>query len=218
MTTARYLRLHLEGVYKCIFRLFSFIYPYTIHRKLILVRDFFYSLWLQGAIKQAGHGTIIHYPATIRGGKNITIGNMTAIWKNSVLTTWQHYEGMRLNPSLSIGDECDFGEYIHISCANSITIGNGVLTGRWVTICDNSHGQTSYEQMQLPPTKRPLNTKGAIIIGNNVWIGDKATILDGVNIGQGAVIAANSVVTKDVPPYSVAAGAPAIIIKKNEAS
>jgi acetyltransferase-like isoleucine patch superfamily enzyme len=63
-----------------------------------------------------------------------------------------------------------------------------------------------------------LHTKGAITIGNNVWIGDKATILDGVTIGEGAVIAANSVVTKDVPPYCVAAGVPAIIIKKNEAS
>lgn len=218
MTTARYLRLHLEGVFKCIFRLLAFIYPYTIHRKLILARDFFYSLWLQGTIQQAGHGTVIHYPATIRGGKNISIGNMTAIWKNSVLTTWQHFEGKTLNPSLTIGDDCDFGEYLHISCANSITIGNGVLTGRWVTICDNAHGQTSYEQLRLPPTQRPLHTKGAITIGNNVWIGDKATILDGVTIGEGAVIAANSVVTKDVPPYCVAAGVPAIIIKKNEAS
>ena len=52
-----------------------------------------------------------------------------------------------------------------------------------------------------------------IIIGNDVWIGTRATIMDGVNIGHGAVIAANAVVTKDVPPYAVVAGVPARIIK-----
>ncbi len=51
------------------------------------------------------------------------------------------------------------------------------------------------------------------MIGDNVWIGDKATILAGVKIGECAVIAANAVVTKDIPPYSVAAGNPAKIIK-----
>ena len=62
---------------------------------------------------------------------------------------------------------------------------------------------------------RPVVSKGSVIIGNNVWIGDKATILPNVTIGDGAVIAANSVVTKDVPAYSVVAGNPAKVIKEN---
>lgn len=53
-----------------------------------------------------------------------------------------------------------------------------------------------------------------MIIGNNVWIGDKATILPNVSIGNGAIIAANSVVTKDVPEYCIVAGNPAKIIKQ----
>ena len=69
------------------------------------------------------------------------------------------------------------------------------------------------ENLKLPPLERNLNSIGKIIIGNNVWIGDKVTILANVTIGQGAVIAANSVITKSVPPYSVAAGNPAKIIK-----
>lgn len=52
-----------------------------------------------------------------------------------------------------------------------------------------------------------------MIIGNNVWIGEKATILPGVHIGDSVVIAANSVVTKDIPSFSVAAGVPAQIVK-----
>lgn len=65
----------------------------------------------------------------------------------------------------------------------------------------------------LPPLFRPLFSKGPVIIGKNVWIGDKATILPGVTIGDGSIIGANSVVTKDVPAYSVVAGNPAKIIK-----
>lgn len=59
-----------------------------------------------------------------------------------------------------------------------------------------------------------VTSKGPVIIGSNVWFGDKATILPNVTIGDGAVIAANSVVTKDVPAYSVVAGNPAKIIKQ----
>ena len=66
----------------------------------------------------------------------------------------------------------------------------------------------------LPPQKRPLYSKGAVFIGDNVWIGDKATILPGVKIGEGAVVAANAVVTKDVPAYSMVAGNPAKVIKQ----
>lgn len=61
---------------------------------------------------------------------------------------------------------------------------------------------------------RPLYSRGPVIIGDNVWIGDKATILPGVTVGEGAVIAANAVITKDVPAFSMVAGNPAIIIKQ----
>jgi virginiamycin A acetyltransferase len=57
-------------------------------------------------------------------------------------------------------------------------------------------------------------TKGSIVIGNNVWIGDNVIILSGVQVGDGAVIGAGSIVTKDIPPYAIAAGNPAKVIKK----
>ena len=68
-----------------------------------------------------------------------------------------------------------------------------------MTITDNSHGQTDEKTLNTPPGKRPLVSKSdGVIIGNNVWIGEKATILPGVHIGDSVVIAANSVVTKDI--------------------
>ena len=68
--------------------------------------------------------------------------------------------------------------------------------------------------MCIPPNERPIISKGKIKIGDNVWIGEKVTILAAVTIGEGAVIAANSVVTKNVAPYTVVAGVPAKVISK----
>lgn len=116
-------------------------------------------------------------------------------------------------PFLKIGSHCSFGAFNHITCANKVVIGDYCLTGKWVTITDNSHGETDSDSLHLPPSKRPVTSKGAVVIGNNVWIGDKATILPGVTIGDGAVIAANAVVTKNVQAYSVVGGNPAKILK-----
>lgn len=132
-------------------------------------------------------------------------------------TSWERYiteeNGIKkeqcFNPKLIIGNHCNFGAFNHITCINKIVIGDGVLTGKWVTITDNSHGTTSMECLQIRPANRKLISKGP----KNVWVGDKVTILPGVTIGEGAVVAANAVVTKDVLAYCVVAGNPAKIIK-----
>ena len=58
-----------------------------------------------------------------------------------------------------------------------------------------------------------LSQKGPVVIGNNVWLADKVSVMPGVTIGDGAIVAANAVVTKDVPPYALVAGIPAKVIK-----
>jgi acetyltransferase-like isoleucine patch superfamily enzyme len=82
-----------------------------------------------------------------------------------------------------------------------------------VTITDNSHGSSDEIYQGVPPVKRKLYTKGPVEIGNNVWIGDKATILPGVTIGDNCIVAANAVVTKSIPENSIVAGNPAKVIK-----
>ena len=138
-----------------------------------------------------------------------------AFWK-----AWENIENSNRRtgnlPSVIIGDNVSLGEYCHITAIESVKIGNNLLTGRFVTITDNSHGLTDLKSLKLPPSKRPIVSKGAVTIKDNVWIGDKVTILPGVTIGEGAVIAANSVVTKDVPPYSVVGGIPAKILHINK--
>lgn len=151
---------------------------------------------------------------TIFGGKYISIGEYTHFDKECVLTAYDHtLDGSTFLPEIQIGAGCNFGAWNHITAINRIEIGDNVLTGKWVTITDNSHGSTDSEMLQTPPLMRTVISKGAVVIGKNVWIGDKATVLPGVTIGEGAVIAANSVVTKDVAAYSVVAGNPAREVK-----
>jgi len=123
------------------------------------------------------------------------------------------YPNAGLHPQLEIGDNVSLGEYSHITCARKVVIGNGVLTGRFVLITDNSHGSSLTEEIIRPPLARPIHSNGAVIIHDNVWIGDKATILPNVIVGEGAIVAANAVVTKDVPAYTVVAGCPAKVVK-----
>lgn len=149
----------------------------------------------------------------IYGAKYFIIGEKSSFGRYAVLTAWDSYDNDSFSPQVSIGENCSFGDYLHLTCINKITIGNNVLTGRWVTITDNGHGITDSPSLHEPPIHRHLYSKGPVIIGNNVWIGDKATILPGVTIGDGVVVAANSVVTKDIPSFSVTAGNPAKIIK-----
>lgn len=96
-----------------------------------------------------------------------------------------------------------------IACENSITIGNGATIGRFVSIYDSDFHKLYDKQGKL------MNPSAPIVIGDHVWIGVGAIILKGVTIGNGAVVAAGSVVTRDVPPECIVAGNPAKVVKEN---
>lgn len=162
-----------------------------------------------------GGGSFVRpYPDLLVGTKFITIGNNTLIGKHVQLTAWSSHNGENYDVSITIGSNCQIGSYNHITSANSITIGDGVLTGKFVTITDNSHGNPGdFSDCDISPIKRSVFSKGPVVIEDNVWIGDKATILPNVRLGRCSIVGANSVVTKDVPPYSIVAGNPARVIK-----
>ena len=181
--------------------MFSYKTRENIKKIFILIRSY----WLQPQFKDCGKSSRFESIGRIVGAKAIKIGNRVHFSEGFYLTVWLN---ISKNAQLLIGDDCHFGAYNHITCTNKIIIGDNLLTGKWVTITDNSHGETDIDTLAIPPSKRDVVSKGPIIIGDNVWIGDKATILPGVTIGKGAVIAANSVVTKDVDPYSVVGGIP----------
>jgi acetyltransferase-like isoleucine patch superfamily enzyme len=105
-----------------------------------------------------------------------------------------------LPSNLEVGSGVSIGTYVHMWCYGGIRIGDRVLIGSHAAITSVTH---DYDQQALPPVNKP------VIIEDDVWIGTHAIILPGVTLGKGSVIGANSVVTKDVEPYSIVIGSPA---------
>lgn len=175
---------------------------------------FLYSQFLSKRFRFCGASVHFEKIYLLVGGKYISIGKNSSIQRGCYLTAWDQYKDQRFLPEIVIGNNVNIGAFNHITAINKIVIGDGCLTGKWVTITDNSHGDAhSKDCFEKMPSERELTSKGEVIIKNNVWIGDKATILPGVTVGENCVIGANSVVTNDVPPFSVVVGNPAKVIR-----
>jgi acetyltransferase-like isoleucine patch superfamily enzyme len=132
---------------------------------------------------------------------------------NLRIEAWDAYQNQTFTPDIYIGNNVCMNTDVHIGCINKIHIGNNVLIASKVYISDHSHGEISLAALDLPPINRPLISKGAVIIEDNVWVGENVSILPGVTIGRNSIIGANSVVSKNIPQNVVAAGIPAKIIK-----
>lgn len=186
------------------------LYSVNLFQKIDLLKRKIRAKWIQSLLRNHGQVRYVGKIGMIHGLNFISVGKGTSFGDFIYLTAWD----MKSNPLLSIGSNCQFGAFNHITCSNRIVIGNNCLTGKWITITDNSHGSTTIYELMKSPLSREVISKGPIIIGNNVWLGDKVTILPNVKIGDGVIIAANSVITHDIPDYCVAAGNPAKIIKQ----
>jgi acetyltransferase-like isoleucine patch superfamily enzyme len=196
-------------------KLYSYIFPQYIQNKLKATKQLFFSGYKSRIFQTFGKNVSLGRNTTYIGEKYISIGDNTSIGDNGRLTAYGYYEKTKqhFTPLLTIGNNCNIGEQSHITAINCIMIGNNVLTGPRVLITDNAHGDSLFKLLDTAPTERFLYSKGKVVIEDNVWIAEGAMIMPGVRIGKGSIIAANSVVTKDIPPYSVAAGTPAKIIK-----
>lgn len=179
---------------------------------------YLYSRIINRKFKHLGSNHDIARDISINGPQYISIGNYFSIGKRCYLQVWDSYNGISLqnDPNLYIGDHVSIMCDCQISCSNMISIGDGVLLGNNVFITDNFHGDSSIENLKIPPLERKLISKGPVIIGDNVWIGRNVCIMPGVSIGTGSIIGANAVVTKNIPEYSIAAGVPAKVIRKND--
>ncbi len=135
-------------------------------------------------------------------GDRCTVGRFASIRPSNVL----------LGPpgeGLKMGDNSNIGPYSFIGCSGFIEIGNRVMMGPRVNLLAENHnfGRTDI------PIKAQGVTRSCIVIGDDCWLGASCSILAGVTIGQGSIVAAGAVVTRDVPPFSIVGGVPARIIK-----
>ena len=191
----------------------SYVVPSVIKKGIDSTIDKIYTGYIRRRFSSFGLSVIKWKPLLLAGERYISIGDGTVIDKNIQLTAWNINNKP---PQITIGNNCLIRANCHITSASRITIGDNLLTGTNVLITDNSHGGTDADSLQIPPIERPIITKGPITIGNNVWLGNNVCVMPGVTIGDGVIVGANSVVTQDIPAFTVAAGVPAKVIKQNK--
>lgn len=161
-----------------------------------------------------GEDIRFYKPISILNPQYFEIGNNFKMDYFGIFEAWDKHGKSYFSPRIKIGNNVSFGKNCHVGCINEIEIDDNVLFGSNVLIIDHDHGRSFPEDLECPPNERKLYSKGKIHIGKNVWVGEKATILGGVNIGNQCIIGANTVVTKDIPSNCVVCGNPAKIIKR----
>jgi lipopolysaccharide O-acetyltransferase len=108
-------------------------------------------------------------------------------------------------------------DYVHIGAINSVKIGNNVLIASKVFISDHNHGFYGLNDRHDSPLSVPKDRElsfSSVVIEDNVWLGEFVAVLPGVTIGKGSIIGSMSVVSKNIPEFSIAVGSPAKVIKK----
>ncbi|MCL4262481.1 MAG: acyltransferase [Anaerolineae bacterium] len=195
------------------------------YRVCMMIRGSWCGLWL----RQNKGKLFVGSGVTLRHPQNISIGH-SVIFEDYVTIDALSYNGVVLGDNvtiarfstiqctgviraigvgLRIGNNSAVGAYSFIGAQGGIEIGDNVIMGPRVNLHAENH---IYEDLGLP-IRLQGETRQGIIVEDDCWIGSGTIILDGVHIKQGCVIAAGSVVTKDIPAYSVVAGVPARIIK-----
>jgi len=110
--------------------------------------------------------------------------------------------GIKIGNHSSIGEKCKL--------YGTITLGNDVMMGEEVIMMTINH---KFSRIDIPMDQQGFQEEEIIVVGDDVWIGSRSIILPGVNIGHGSIIAAGSIVTKNVPAYAIVGGNPARIIR-----
>ena len=159
------------------------------------------------SMQSFGPESIIVSPMSIDGSENIRIGSRVFVAYKTWLAAVPHTG--ETTCLLELQDGVTIGHFNHIYATKKIILERNVLTADRVYISDNLHG---YEDISIPIKDQPIIQHGEVVIGEGSWLGENVCVL-GAKIGKHCVIGANSVVTKDIPDYSVAVGAPAKVIK-----
>lgn len=207
----------LKSILSFIGLFLSYVWPLSVNVRFQQILNAIYTGYLRKSFGYLGKDTYFTYKSSFIHGMNyMRIGDDSFFGRGIRLTATYRPADREEKPQLVIGNGCNFGERNHITAFNRITIGDNLLTGINVLITDNAHGTFDLQELNTSPIKRKLFSKGPVVIDDNVWIGSNSCIMPGVTIGRGAIIGANAVVTKDVPPYCVATGNPARVVKQFE--
>lgn len=137
----------------------------------------------------------------VQFGDNVSIGAFSRVIVSASMNN--------MGEQIKIGNNVGIGEFAYLGGAGGLEIGDECIAGQYLSCHPENH---NYENPHISIRHQGVSRKG-IKIGKNCWIGSKVTILDGVEIGDGCILAAGSVITKSFPKNSIIAGIPAKLIK-----
>ncbi len=169
-----------------------------------------------------GRNLRIARPRRIVNAERIFIGDDVTLGPGSMLNALRKYPGRTMQSAggvepvsfdsrIEIGNRVSATGYLTVGAADSVVIEDDVLLASHIYIGDNLHGMA---RADVPYKYQHLERIAPVRIGRGTWVGEHAVILPGVTVGEFAVIGANSVVSRDVPPRTVVAGAPARPIRR----
>jgi acetyltransferase-like isoleucine patch superfamily enzyme len=143
------------------------------------------------------------------GAAGIAVGERVIIREHA----WLNTKGKREDgtPVLVIGAGSYIGRFAHINAWHQVIVEPDVLIADRVYISDADH---NFEDRTVPIIRQGDSFKGAVLLRSGCWIGVGAVILPGVTVGRNSIVAANAVVTKDVPDYTVVGGVPARVVRE----
>ncbi|MGF1570748.1 MAG: acyltransferase [Nodosilinea sp.] len=196
--------------------------PLSVGRKL---RQLAYS----SIFKHFGQGITVEFSVRFIRPKLMDIGDFCSISSYSFINCWEDgsefilEDAVRLDQGfhlraiggkVRIGQSSYLGPYVCMAGPGNITIGKNCLIASHTSLYANSH---VFSAVDIPINQQGLTIKG-ITIEDDCWVGTGVRIVDGITIGKGSIIGAGSVVTKSIPPHSVAVGAPAKVIRPRQAN
>lgn len=173
--------------------------------------------------RSLGKNAVIGRNVCLRQPRKVSIGNGSVIDDNSRITV-----AGSMDAFIRIGNKVFLGPYTVCSSRNAFidiydytsigshcriaSMGGKIQIGEYVMIgafCYLGGGNHSIENINKPMARQEFKSKGGVTLEDDVWLGGHVTVLDGVTIGRGTVVGACSLVTRDIPPYSIAFGIPA---------
>jgi len=181
-----------------------------IQKRLGEIRTHSYTRLIRGSFGSMGKNCAVLMSIRCSNPKDIYIGDRVFIGADAWIDCIKEYGTQKFTPKLEIGEGTQIGHHSHIMVIGHMKIGRDVMMANKVYVTDNLHG---YEDVTRSMIDQPLVHR-PVEIGDRVWLGENVSVLPGVTIGKHSVIGSNSVVTRDIPAYCVAVGAPAVVIKR----
>lgn len=179
--------------------------------------------WLLGAVGRGvvfGQGVVLRHPAKIRIGSGVVVDDLVVLdAKGSTNRGIDIGEGVFLgrgtilsckDGDITLGAHTNLGFHCEVFSGSTVTVGRQGLLAAYAYLVGGGH---DFERSDLAVIEQPRLSRG-IALGDNVWLGTGAKVLDGVTLGSHVVVGANAVVTTDLPEGAVAAGVPARILRQ----